>query len=141
MEDMFAKNNFRIKTNMFNILDSLVDRKEELEGIMFKPAYSFYTDSEKYTVKILLPGIKKENISLNIDKGTLLSVSTKRVKEETSANCLYDNIIYGSIYRNIVLPSVCNIEDCEAKFEDGVLTVTIKIKSLNVNDKNQINIS
>lgn len=138
---MFVENNFKIKTNMFNILDSVVDRKEKLEGIMFKPAYSFYTDSEKYTVKILLPGVKKENIYLNIDKGTVLNVSTKRVKEETGANCLYDNILYGFIYRDIVLPSVCNIEDCEAKFEDGVLTVTIKIKSLSVNDKNRINIS
>lgn len=138
---MFVKNNFRIETNMSNILDNVVDKKEELRGIIFKPAYSFYTDSEKYTVKILLPGVKKKDISLNIYNGTLLNVSTKRVKEKTSANCLYDNILYGFIHRNIVLPSLCNIADCEAKLEDGVLTVTIKIKSLSVNDKNQINIS
>lgn len=100
-----------------------------------------YATPESYIIKVLLPGIKKEDISLKIEKGTSLIVSALRVKEELENTCIYDNICYGEIYTHITLPAFSLKEDCEAKLEDGVLTVTINIRAPNVNDKNQINIS
>lgn len=135
---MIIMNDAKNWNTTFNSIDNFVfgSRKER-----FKAVYSVDTDGKKYVIKVYLPGVKKENIALSLDKKNNLIVSALSLKEEeVGLKCIYSNIHYGEIFTVINFPyGFFKVEDCEAKFEKGILTVNINIPSLKVSN-NKINI-
>lgn len=84
-------------------------------------------ESDKdYTVKVDMPGFKKEDINLNYSNGILsISGTRKSFKDSTDKN----NIIHqersqGHISRSFRLTNVV-ANKIHAKYDEGVLTVTL----------------
>lgn len=95
-----------------------------------------------YIVKVDLPGVTKENISLDFDQG-LLTVSATR-EQETNENAKDGSFIRkeratGSYSRRFALDGV-NEEEIRASFNDGVLTVTLPKRTDAVKQNKQITI-
>lgn len=123
----------------FNSMDNFNFGNKE-ERYKFEAVYSINSDGKKYVIKVYLPGIKKENITLSLDKKNNLIVSALSVKEEVGLKCIYSNIPYGEIFAVINFPyGFFKVEDCEAKFEEGILIVNVNNPSLKVSE-NKINI-
>lgn len=121
----------------FNSIDNFVfgNKKERSKAV-----YSVDTDGKKYVIRVYLPGVKKENIALSLDKKNNLIVSALNIKEEVGLKRIYSNIYYGEIFTVIDFPyGFFKVEDCEARFEEGILTVNINTSSLKVSN-NKINI-
>ncbi|TDT72016.1 heat shock protein Hsp20 [Hypnocyclicus thermotrophus] len=92
-----------------------------------------------YIISADLPGVKKEDVKLELHEGYLkISAERKEEKEEKNKKFFRKERIYGSFVRNIPLPNYLNItkEEIEAKFENGVLNVTIP-KKLDENNQKQ----
>ena len=87
-------------------------------------SYEVYQEEECYYIKVLLPEVKKENISLKIEDG-YLTVSALRVAPEQTP--LYSNISYGELYNRISLYKFGNIkiESCSSTFKEGVLLIKL----------------
>lgn len=82
------------------------------------------TDSE-YIVTADLPGVKKENVSIECS-GNQLSISAERKYESTEGRRSdRRERYYGSYQRSFTLPTGADADRIEASFEGGVLTVTI----------------
>ena len=78
-----------------------------------------------YTVEAELPGIKKEDIKLNLDDGRLtIAVEQNESVEETKDNYVHRERRYGSMQRCMYLPDVKE-DEVTAKFENGVLTLNL----------------
>jgi HSP20 family protein len=80
-----------------------------------------------YSVKIDLPGLKKENIAIEYENG-ILSVSGKQEKANEEKNedgeIIHSERYYGSYSRSYHLPNV-ERDHITAKYDGGVLTLNL----------------
>lgn len=84
------------------------------------------TDTE-YEVEAELPGINQKDIDVKVDNNILIIKGKKeeRKKEETEKNYHLQERSYGAFQRSISLPSNIMTEQIKAKFESGVLHISI----------------
>jgi HSP20 family protein len=84
-------------------------------------------DDKAYHVKAELPGVNKEDIEVEIDGNQVsLSAEVKREKEEKEGETVvHSERYYGSQYRSFTLAKEIDRSKAEAKFENGVLDLTL----------------
>ena len=83
-----------------------------------------------YEVRAELPGAKKEDITIDIDGG-YVSISAKinsQVERKSGERVLYSERSHESYARSFELPQAVDSSAADAKFEDGVLTLTLPKK-------------
>ena len=94
----------------------------------------------EYTVHAELPGVAKDDIHVEID-GNRVSISgeVKRVNEQKDGErVLRSERYYGSVARSFALASELDESKSVAKFENGVLELTLKKKEVVGGKKLQI---
>lgn len=88
------------------------------------------TDST-YELDIDLPGFKKENLQIELDHGYLSITANKQLnKDETSqeGRMIRQERYSGSLQRSFYVGEDMTEEDVKARFEDGVLRLTLPKK-------------
>jgi len=103
--------------------DFMRDVKENAD---FVPSIEISELNDKWNIFAELPGIKKEDIAINLEDG-LLNISgkienKKEIKEDTY---YYNERKYGTFSRTIEVPENIKQEEIAAEYNDGVLKVTI----------------
>jgi HSP20 family protein len=82
-------------------------------------------------VRAELPGIKKEEVKLEIVDGALMIEGERKYeKEVTKKGYFTTERAYGTFYRRIPLPEEAKVGEAKATFKDGVLEVTIPAPAL-----------
>ena len=103
-----------------------------------------YQTQDQVVVKAFLPGVKPDEVELTITGDTLTIKGETKAEEVKPEDCFCQEITYGSFVRSITLPGQLQTGKAEAKFENGVLTVTIpkaeetKPKSIKIDVKGVI---
>eukprot|EP00742_Colponemidia_sp_Colp-10_P013609 GILJ01015384.1.p1 GENE.GILJ01015384.1~~GILJ01015384.1.p1 ORF type:complete len:171 (-),score=44.47 GILJ01015384.1:219-731(-) len=92
-----------------------------------------------YRVTAEVPGVNKEDIKLNIENNVLSIEAEKRheKKEDTETFHRIERS-YGKFYRSLRLPENCNLNQVDAKYVDGVLTVDLGKKAVEAPRAKQI---
>ncbi len=91
------------------------------------PDVDMVDEGENLKVTVDLPGIKKEDIKLNVDKESItISANTRKEKEEKGKSYYYSERSSAGYYRRVQLPIPVRPESSRAKFESGSLEITIK---------------
>jgi HSP20 family protein len=86
------------------------------------------TENDKeYLIKAEMPGVKKEDIRVSIDGNTLTisAESKKETEKKDGERVLMRELSEGSIARGITLAYEVNEAESSAKFENGVLDLTL----------------
>ena len=95
-----------------------------------------------YEVDIDLPGFKKDEISAKLDDGYLTISASKGLdkdEEDKKGNYIRRERYSGQCARTFYVGEAVTQEDIKAKFEDGILKVTIpKVEPKKVEDKKYI---
>ena len=96
--------------------------------------------ADGYELAVDLPGFKKEEIHLELQNGYLTISTEKNLenKEEKHGKILRQERYTGTMQRSFYVGENLTEEDIQAKYEDGVLTVTLPKKEAKVPDKKQI---
>ena len=83
------------------------------------------TDKEKeYNIRAELPGVKKEDLDIDVEKNTItIRAKKEEENEEGSKGYKKSEFKYGEFSRSVYLPQDINIEKTEAKLEHGVLKI------------------
>ena len=108
--------------------DSFVRPSRGLEtfGRAIAPALDVYQTPSEVMVKATLPGVKGEDVNIDITGDTLTIKGESRAEQEVKReDYLYQERRYGAFSRSVVLPSGLKSDKTEATMEDGVLTLTI----------------
>ena len=81
---------------------------------------------DRLVVRADLPGIDKDDVRVEIDND-VLTISGERRNEQRDERDGYfrSERSYGSFFRAIPLPEGVNTDQCEAKFNDGVLEISL----------------
>lgn len=97
-------------------------------------------DDKAYIVHAEIPGAKKEDVKVQVDGNRVsISAETKQEKEEKEGERVICRECYqGSSYRSFTLDSAVDETQAQAKFENGILELTLPKK--NVSTAKQIKI-
>jgi HSP20 family protein len=100
-------------------------KKETLERT-WSPVVDIYEEKDTITVKAELPGIKKEEVSIEI-KDNVLTLSGERSHEVEKKKENYHRIerFYGKFSRSFTLPETVQVDKIKANYKDGVLEITL----------------
>lgn len=83
-------------------------------------------EGDKYTIKVEVPGVKKDEIKLNVSDSTLeISAQHKEEEEEKKKNYIRKERSEVSYYRTIPLPEKIVSDKAQAKLTDGILNITV----------------
>ena len=88
------------------------------------PTSSISEQDKSYTIHMDLPGVKKDDINIEMKDGTLL-ISGER-KEETKGNTVMNEVRYGKFHRSFKLPHLSDSSKVSAEFKDGQLNIVVE---------------
>ncbi|XP_065869607.1 17.8 kDa class I heat shock protein-like [Euphorbia lathyris] len=82
---------------------------------------------EAHIFKADLPGLKKEEVKVEVEEGQVLQISGQRSKEKEEKNDKWHRIerSSGQFLRRFRLPENAKVDEVKASMENGVLTVTV----------------
>ncbi|KAL1357801.1 hypothetical protein HN51_009664 [Arachis hypogaea] len=87
-----------------------------------------------------LPGVRKEDLKVQVEDGNVLQISGERVKESEDTNDKWHRVECrrGSFTRRFRLPENANLDNVDCTLRDGVLTVNVpkKVESESQQNKN-----
>jgi HSP20 family protein len=89
----------------------------------FTPLIDVHETDESYLVKIDLPGVKSEDVNVEVND-SVLSISGSRAADEEDTAQLVERP-YGSFARTLTLPQGVDSDSIEAGYHDGVLELRI----------------
>lgn len=114
---------------------------------IWRPAIEVKQTDKNYKVKVQLPGVKKEDISVELDND-FMTISAeiceeKEQKEETEKNERYhtSEFRYGRYQRTISFDAPVKTEDSRADYKDGVLTITVPKQEMKERKPRRLDIS
>lgn len=102
---------------------------ERWEGIEWVPSIDVSETEDEIIVKADIPGVKPEDIEINlVDNVLTIKGEKKREKEEKKENFYRVERYCGTFMRSIQIPSEVDVEKIKAQYKDGVLKVTLPKK-------------
>jgi HSP20 family protein len=88
-------------------------------------------DDAAYTIHAEIPGVKKDDINVNVD-GDTVSISAEVCREsgKEGEKWLHSERHYGKVYRSFTLGHDVDESGAKAKFDNGVLELTLPKKAV-----------
>ena len=124
-------------------LDPFREMEEMMRGLVFKPVrlgaeeapdiikLDVAEDDKAYRISAEIPGVKKEDIKVSVD-GSAVSISAevrKEKEEKQGERVIHSERYYGSVARSFTLAQAIDEAAAEAKYENGVLKLTLPKKA------------
>lgn len=124
-----------------SIMNSLEEQNIELGISSFSPSVNSREVDDAYFIEIDLPGIKKDEISIDVKDSVLTISGERKVKEETKEESYYKiESKYGKFERSFTLPKNVNLDKITATSTDGVLEVIIPKQEILTSQPKKIDI-
>jgi HSP20 family protein len=101
-----------------------------MQSSSLAPTTDVYSSDKDLTVEVHLPSFKEEEISIEQHEGDLAIKAEHQEKEESKDRKYLIRESAVSYFRRFTLPRNSDTENIAAKFENGVLKVTIPYKEL-----------
>ncbi len=130
--DVFGKRFSDAMDEFFN--DAVTNRRGN-----FVPGIDFSETEKHYEVDVHLPGMKKDDISVNLENGILTVSGERKFKDEQDGKTFHRvESRYGSFTRSFQLPDNINPDSIKAGYKEGVLKITIEKSEVNKSKKIEI---
>ncbi|XP_031107409.1 18.2 kDa class I heat shock protein-like [Ipomoea triloba] len=98
---------------------------------------------EAHVFKADVPGLKKEEVKVEVEEGNVLQISGQRSKEQEEKTDTWHRVerSSGSFLRRFRLPENAKVDQIKAAMENGVLTVTVPKEEVKKPETKAIQIS
>lgn len=94
--------------------------------IAFVPVVNTREGDDAYYIEVELPGVKKDNITIDVNDDTLTISGERVVKDEHKDDTFYKvESLYGKFERSFSLPEDVDTDKIEATSKNGVLEIKI----------------
>lgn len=94
------------------------------EGISYIPDVDIIEDSDSITLRADLPGVKRENLDIDVREGTLTLTGTVATPEKHH-NLVYQEYELGGFSRRFTLGERIDQDKISAKLDNGILTLVL----------------
>jgi len=98
----------------------------------YSPRVDISEDEKNLFFNVELPGVKKEDVKLSIDKDNVLSIKGDKKRDEKFKDeikefcCIRVERSFGEFNRSFKLPENINRDSISAKFDNGVLSISLE---------------
>ena len=115
-----------------------------IKNTILRPAIEVIQCNDNYKVKVQLPGVKKDEIDVELDNDFMtITAETREEKKEEEKNRRYhtSEFRYGKYQRTISFDQPIKTEDATAKYKDGVLTIIIPKQTTETKEPKRLQIT
>lgn len=121
-----AREMMTLREAMDHLFDDAFTRPLTLRDGWSAPAIDMYQTDDEIVVKASLPGVKADEVQINIT-GEILTLKgkTKQVEEKKDKAWHMREQRWGTFERAIALPTEVVADKAKAEFENGILTITL----------------
>src|SRR5689334_8655597 len=93
------------------------------------PSVNITENKDEYNVSLAVPGMKKDDFKIDVN-GNMLTISCEKdeTKEEKDKRYTRKEYSYSSFSRSFTLPDEVNTEKIDAKYDDGLLKISLPRK-------------
>ena len=107
-------------------LQDEIDRLFETPLQAWTPALDVHEDKDGYTIRVEVPGMKREDIVVSLQDGALVISGERREEKITDETEVHrQERFYGKFSRALTLPTAVAGDKVKAAYKDGILTVTL----------------
>jgi HSP20 family protein len=106
------------------------------------PATNIRENEKEYLIELAAPGMAKDDFEINVDEG-MMTISSQKEQDTTKEEDNYTRreYNYSSFSRSFKLPDAANADDIKARYEEGVLKITVpKREETNNDNRKRVNI-
>lgn len=90
------------------------------------PEMEVFERNGRFLVRTDLPGLKKEDVKINVQDNVLTIEGERKVEENIEKDGFHrTERTYGTFFRSLPLPDGVKLDKIDASFKDGVLEVAI----------------
>ena len=90
------------------------------------PAFNVWTDEHNVFVEVDLPGIDPAKLDVSVMEGNRLTIQGERpIVEVPNTSWHRQERGHGMFYRELTLPTLVDVDKIDAKYEQGVLRLTL----------------
>ncbi len=109
-----------------SIMDDFWKDFNDRETATFVPSVNVREQEDRYLLEMSAPGFDKKDISISVEDEVLtISGNVKEEKEERTENYVSREFRTGSFTRSFNLGKQIDAEHIAAKYENGILNVTL----------------
>jgi HSP20 family protein len=137
-----ARDMMTLREAMDRLFDDAFTRPLSIRDGWSAPAIDMYQTDDEIVVKASLPGVKADEVQINITGEVLtLKGETKQVEEKKDKAWHMREQRWGAFERAVILPTDVVADKAKAEFENGILTITlpkaeeVKPKIINIKAK------
>ena len=135
-QEFFSSDPFSLMRRMSEEMDRAFQQfgmqRGEGNRIGWSPAVEVSESDGKYKVCAELPGLSPNDVKVEVAENALLIQGERKIDHEEEERGMHrTERQYGSFYRSIPLPEGADVEHANAKFQDGLLEVTIPVPQQN----------
>jgi HSP20 family protein len=124
----------------WSALDRLSSLRDELDSLFgdpfglgrasrsfnsWAPCVDLYEQADGFTVRVELPGMKKEDIEVSVHDGMLSVSGERKSQEHKEAEPYRSERFFGKFTRSVSIPAPVQVDQIKAVYKDGILTVTL----------------
>jgi len=103
---------------------------ETLAAASFAPPVDIYEDDQKLVLKLEVPGVKQEDLDIEVEGRTLTVRGERKFsREEKEENFHRVEHRYGTFARSFTLPNSVDVENVKATYDAGVLQLELMKKA------------
>lgn len=108
------------------------DRNSFFQNLGFRPQLNISGDDKQYHISLEVPGLKEEDVTLELNQNNTLSVRGKKSEENETRERHYYRMerAYGEFNRLLALPDDSDVEKIRATLNNGVLEIYLPKKPL-----------
>ena len=133
------RRDFPMLTNLTDFFDD--DWLQTRFSNNWTPAVNVVENESSYEIEIAAPGMKKEDFNVSIENGILtISGTTTKEEEEKSKNYTRKEFSTRSFTKSFTLPENVNENAMKAKYDDGVLQLTVKKRAKEIPPRKEVSI-
>ena len=112
------------------LFNEVFERQSAATELTYKPAANVREDEKSYSLELALPGFSKEEITIKFEEDVLTVTAGHQPKEdEKGPKYTWNEFGYKSKYeRSFQLPETLDADNIGAKFENGILLITLPKK-------------
>lgn len=137
-----AREMMTLREAMDHLFDDAFTRPLTLRDGWSAPALDMYQTDNEIVVKASLPGVKADEVQINIT-GEVLTLKGETKQEEQKKDKAWHirEQRWGAFERSVALPTDVVADKAKAEFENGILTITlpkaeqVKPKIINIKAK------
>jgi HSP20 family protein len=137
-QEFFRANPFSLLRRMTEEMDRVFQEvgleREGSNATGWSPAIEISQKEGKYNIQAELPGLDPKDVKVEVENDSLVIQGERKFEqEEKEAGVQRTERQYGFFYRSIPLPEGAKVDQAQAKFNNGLLEVTIPVPEQQTN--------